>query len=91
MHRQALGQDAGRSTAQLIIAVGAYARIVADGATATAGTTKRIYAFPSVEAAAEKIGSLLEPGDIVLLKASRGMKLERLVPHIESAAGLART
>ena len=88
---QALGQDAGRSTAQLIVAVGAYARIVADGATATAGTTKRIYAFPTVEAAAEKIGSLLEPGDIVLLKASRGMKLERLVPHIESAVGLART
>ncbi len=83
---QALGQEAGRSTARLIIAVGAYARIVADGATAVAGTTKRIYAFPTVEAAAEKIGSLLEPGDLVLLKASRGMKLERLVEPIRLLA-----
>lgn len=87
---QALGQDAGRSTAQLIVAVGAHSRIVADGATATAGTTKRIYAMPTVEAAAEKIGGLLEPGDIVLLKASRGVKLERLVPYL-GAAGAARS
>lgn len=83
---QALGQDAGRSTARLVIAVGAYARIVADGATAVAGTNKRIYAFPTVEAAAEKIGSLLKPGDLVLLKASRGMKLERLIEPIRNAA-----
>jgi UDP-N-acetylmuramoyl-tripeptide--D-alanyl-D-alanine ligase len=83
---QALGQDAGRSTAQLIIAIGAYARVVADGATSRAGTTKRIYSYPSVEAAADKIPELLEPGDIVLLKASRAVKLERLVPYMEKTA-----
>lgn len=86
----ALGQEAGRSTAQIIIAVGAYARVVADGATATAGTTKRIYSYPTVEAAAEKVGGLLDSGDIVLLKASRGMKLERLVEPIRAAAEVAR-
>lgn len=87
---QALGQDAGRSTAQIIIAVGAYARVVADGATATAGTTKRIYSFPTVEAAAEKIGALIDAGDVVLLKASRGVKLERLIEPIRAAAEVVR-
>jgi UDP-N-acetylmuramoyl-tripeptide--D-alanyl-D-alanine ligase len=31
-----------------------------------------------------RVAELLEPGDTVLLKASRGMKLERLVPAIEN-------
>lgn len=84
---QALGQEAGRSTAQIILAVGAYARVVADGATTTAGTTKRIYSFPTVEAASEKIAALLDAGDIILLKASRGMKLEKLMEPIRAAAG----
>jgi UDP-N-acetylmuramoyl-tripeptide--D-alanyl-D-alanine ligase len=84
---QSVGREAGRSSARVIIAVGAMARVVGDGATATAGTTKRIYAFPTVEALAGKVDELLEPGDIVLLKASRGMRLERLVDSIESAFG----
>lgn len=76
---QALGRQAGRCTAQLIIAVGAYARVVADSAVAIASTTKRIYSYPSLESAAEKIPQLVQPGDIVLLKASRAMRLERLL------------
>lgn len=83
---QALGADAGRSTAHVVIAVGASARIVTDGAAASAGTTKRIYAFPTVEAAAEKIGALIAPGDLVLLKASRGVRIERLLDPIREAA-----
>lgn len=82
---QALGREAGRSTAQVVIAVGAYARIVADGATTTAGTGKRIYGFPTVEAAEEKIGSLIEEGDTVLFKASRGVRLERLIERLKKA------
>ncbi len=35
----------------------------------------------------ETIADLLEPGDIVLLKASRGMRLERLIPAIEQRFG----
>jgi UDP-N-acetylmuramoyl-tripeptide--D-alanyl-D-alanine ligase len=79
---QAVGREAGRSTADVIIAAGAYARVLADGAISTAGAAKRVYAFPTVEAAAEKIGTLVEPGDIVLLKASRAVRLERLVDSL---------
>ncbi|MBN2561467.1 MAG: UDP-N-acetylmuramoyl-tripeptide--D-alanyl-D-alanine ligase [Phycisphaerae bacterium] len=87
---QAVGREAGRSTAHVIIAVGAYARVVADGATSTAGMTKRIYSLPTVEAASERIGTLLEAGDVVLLKASRAVRLERLVEALRQA-GRART
>ncbi|HVP09834.1 MAG TPA: UDP-N-acetylmuramoyl-tripeptide--D-alanyl-D-alanine ligase [Phycisphaerae bacterium] len=83
---QAVGREVGRSTAQIIIAVGAMARVLTDGATAVAGTAKRIYAFPSVEAVAEKIGTFVQPGDVVLLKASRAVRLERLLANIEEIA-----
>jgi UDP-N-acetylmuramoyl-tripeptide--D-alanyl-D-alanine ligase len=83
---QAVGREAGRSGAQVIIAAGSYARVVADGATGTAGLTKRIYSFPTVEILGEKIGSLLEPGDVVLLKASRAIGLERLMDQMKEWA-----
>ena len=35
----------------------------------------------------EKVVDLIEPGDTVLLKASRGMRLERLIPAIERRFG----
>lgn len=84
-HR-AVGRQAGRSRAHVIAAVGAFARILTDGATGAAETSKRIYSFPTVDALMEKIGGLIEPGDTVLLKASRVMALERLVPAIEHVA-----
>ena len=83
---QAVGRDAGRSTANVIIAAGAFARVVTDGATAVAETSKRIYAYPSIEALEAKIRTLLEPGDVVLLKASRGVRLERIVDSLQDAA-----
>jgi UDP-N-acetylmuramoyl-tripeptide--D-alanyl-D-alanine ligase len=86
---QAIGREAGRSTAQVVIAVGAMARVLADGATTAAGTGKRIYWFPTVEALGEKIGALIQPGDVVLLKASRAVRLERLLGQLEGCARLA--
>lgn len=80
----AIGEAAGRSSAAVIIAVGAYARHVADGAVRTAGTRKRIYSFPTVDLLREKLPQLLQRGDHVLLKASRGVALEKLLPTIEA-------
>lgn len=79
----AVGREAGRSTAQIIIAAGAFARFIADGAVSAAGTTKRVYAFQSLAALQEKLDTLIEPGDLVLLKASRGGRFEQLVPRLE--------
>jgi UDP-N-acetylmuramoyl-tripeptide--D-alanyl-D-alanine ligase len=83
---QNVGRDAGRSTAHSIIAVGSYARVFGDGATAVAGTSKRIYSFPSIEALNEKLAGLIEPDDVVLIKASRGSQLERLVEPLRAIA-----
>ncbi len=79
---QAVGREAGRSTAHVIMAVGAHARVVADGATGTAGTGKRIYSYPTMDALAEKLTGLIGAGDVVLFKASRGVGLERLVETV---------
>lgn len=81
---EAVGRDAGRSCAHTIVAVGAFARHVADGAVQSAGTRKRIYAYPTLEALEHKLPDLLKPGDQILLKASRGVGLERIVPVIEA-------
>jgi UDP-N-acetylmuramoyl-tripeptide--D-alanyl-D-alanine ligase len=81
-----IGRDAGRSTVGVIIAVGSHAPLIRDGAIATAGTAKRIYAFPTYEALAEKIGDLLTPTDTVLIKASRAVRLERLVEVLRRQA-----
>ena len=83
---QAIGRAAGQSTAHVIIAVGDSARIVVDGATTAAGTTKRLYAFQTIEALEERLASLIEPGDVVLLKASRGVGLERLLGQLKKIA-----
>jgi len=77
-HRS-VGRDAGRSTAQVIVAVGGHARVVTDGAIATSGMSKRIYTMPSVGVLTEKLATIIEPGDVVLIKASRRMRLEQIV------------
>jgi UDP-N-acetylmuramoyl-tripeptide--D-alanyl-D-alanine ligase len=80
-----LGRTAGRSSAAVIVAVGAQARTVADGATETAGPTKRIHWFPNLESAGPGLERLLEAGDLVLRKGSRAEGLERLIPFVERA------
>lgn len=79
----AIGREAGRSTAQVIMAAGSFSRFVADGAASVAGTTKRVYSFQNVPALAERLESLIEPGDLVLLKASRAGKFEQLIPKLD--------
>ncbi len=80
-----LGRAAGRSSAAVIVAVGAHARTVADGATETAGPSKRIHWFPDLERAGPGVERALEPGDLVLMKGSRAVGLERLIPFVERA------
>lgn len=85
-YHEELGRAAGRSSAAVIVAIGAFARNVADGAISTAGTGKRIYWHPSIETAGPALERLLEPGDIVLLKGSRAVRMERLISFIERSA-----
>jgi UDP-N-acetylmuramoyl-tripeptide--D-alanyl-D-alanine ligase len=51
----------------------------------------RLHCFPDwSDDLPDKVAALLQPGDTVLLKASRGMRLERLIPAIEQRFGAAQ-
>jgi len=64
--------------ADKIIAIGNFSKELADGAMEGKADDACIFAFPTVEDALPKITSLVEDCDIILVKASRGMKLEQI-------------
>jgi UDP-N-acetylmuramoyl-tripeptide--D-alanyl-D-alanine ligase len=81
-----LGRDAAASGIDLIVAVGADAVGIADGASA-AGRRKgeESVHVPDRAAARELLGTLLRPGDVVLVKASRSHGLELLAADLLEA------
>ncbi len=81
MHRQ-LGRQVAATRPDLVIGVGALGKYIAEGAAASGVT---VLAFKSVRQAAGELSSLLAPGDAVLLKGSRGMRMEKLLTPIRGA------
>jgi UDP-N-acetylmuramoyl-tripeptide--D-alanyl-D-alanine ligase len=77
LHR-AVGRAAGARLAGLV-AVGARAEAFAAGARDAGLAADRVAVASSPEEAAARISAWTAPGDWVLVKASRGMKLERAV------------
>lgn len=80
-HREA-GREVARNGWDLLLAVGPLARGIAEGAMAAGLPKERIHVFPTSDEAAARIWSLLEDGDLVLVKGSRGMRTERLVEKL---------
>ena len=81
-----LGREAACSPIQVLVAVGAQSRVVVDAARAALKANgrngrrgPRLCAYPTAKEAAAQIGELLEPGDLVLIKGSRAVGLERVV------------
>jgi UDP-N-acetylmuramoyl-tripeptide--D-alanyl-D-alanine ligase len=79
-HRE-VGMAAAAACAVLCV-VGAGAVGIGAGAREAGMPPDRIVEAPDREAAAERLGSLLRPGDVVLVKASRGVALELLVDRL---------
>jgi len=77
LHR-ALGREAGVRLAG-VVALGGFAGAVAAGARAAGLAADRARVAQSPEEAAAVISSWTAPGDWILVKASRGMRLERVV------------
>jgi len=71
-HREA-GAAAAAAGIDLLVAIGERARGYVEGADGLEAVH-----IPSVEEAMERVPELLQPGDVVLLKGSRSMRLERL-------------
>jgi len=81
-------EEAGRSAPRLgwdvIAAVGPSARWIAAGARAGGLDADRTAEFETSEEAAGKIPALLRPDDLVLVKGSRGVRMERIVEKLIS-------
>ena len=43
-----------------------------------------VYSFDTIEQLSEKVYDILKPNDVMLLKASRSMKLERIAEFMEN-------
>ena len=88
-HRE-VGEVAGRVLATLAVvdgAPGGAARGIVDGALAAGMPRDRIVEIPDAAAAVDAVLPLLAPGDVVLVKASRGVELERVVDRLLAALG----
>jgi UDP-N-acetylmuramoyl-tripeptide--D-alanyl-D-alanine ligase len=81
-HR-AVGEAAGSAVAELVV-VGDGARGIAAGALAAGLAASHVHAVSDRSAAIEILRSILQPGDAVLVKASRGAALEAIVDALSS-------
>jgi UDP-N-acetylmuramoyl-tripeptide--D-alanyl-D-alanine ligase len=85
-HREA-GERAARLGFAPVLGVGALSREVVDGAR-TAGAAADWLA--DAAAAGERLAAEVQDGDVVLVKGSRGVKLDTVVRHLLEQAGEGR-
>jgi UDP-N-acetylmuramoyl-tripeptide--D-alanyl-D-alanine ligase len=82
----AVGEAAG-GVAELLIVVGPEARGIADGAMAAGLAPDRILHVEDAEAALDALRPRLRDDDMVLVKASRGLALDRVVDGLRLELG----
>lgn len=85
-HR-AVGRQAAQHGVEVLLAVGAFADTVAAGARDGGLDARRIFTAADAREAARLAPSLLQRGDICLVKASRGVQLEHVVDALKEAWG----
>jgi UDP-N-acetylmuramoyl-tripeptide--D-alanyl-D-alanine ligase len=85
LHREA-GRKLGPGLG-LLVAVGPLAQHFLEGARESGLAKKALVAFPDAAAAAAAVPELVRPGDAVLVKGSRGMRLEAVVDALQARFG----
>jgi UDP-N-acetylmuramoyl-tripeptide--D-alanyl-D-alanine ligase len=81
-----VGEIAG-AVAELLIVVGAEATAIAEGAADAGLDRSRIHVVPDADAALDALEPRLRDGDVVLVKASRGIGLDRVVDGLRLSQG----
>ena len=81
-HRQA-GRQVAENGWNLLLAVGSLARHIAEGAMAAGLPKAQVLTFFTSDEAAARISALVEDGDLILVKGSRGIKTERVVERLK--------
>jgi UDP-N-acetylmuramoyl-tripeptide--D-alanyl-D-alanine ligase len=85
LHRE-IGTHAAAAGVDLLVTVGHLARDMGPAFADAAPAGSRVVSLPDAGAAAEAIGDLVAPGDLVLVKASRGVALEAVTEALAAAA-----
>ena len=80
-----VGELAARLRVDELVVVGAGARLIAVGAEREGVEPERIHRSDDVEEAAALVRRLARPGDLVLVKASRVERLERVAEALAEA------
>ena len=93
---EGLHREVGRAVAegpwQVLVCVGARSRWIADEAVSAGFPAQQVWRYPDAVIAAADTAAWVQPGDAVLVKASRGIGLERVATALlgkleESASG----
>ena len=85
-HRE-VGARAARAGVSFLVAAGPHAREVVVGARRAGLPVERGFVVDSAEASIPLVRSLVRPGDLVLIKGSRGMKMERVTEGLQTREG----
>jgi UDP-N-acetylmuramoyl-tripeptide--D-alanyl-D-alanine ligase len=76
-----IGELAAKSS-DILLTLGVRARGIAEGALTAGMDERHIYQYDDVMRAARELQAVLQPGDAVLVKASQGIRAERLVEEV---------
>ena len=77
------GKKVGENGIDILITVGKLSRWIAKGARKTSFNKKRILSFESSDQVAGKLKKMIEPGDVVLVKGSRSIAMERVAEDLK--------
>lgn len=81
-HCQA-GEQVVKFGYNILVTVGTLSRYMAQAAMASGMSKDHVYSFDSPDDAAEGLRSLLAKGDLILIKGSRGIKMEKIVSNLK--------
>ena len=79
-----IGKLAGR-TFDILITIGARAKFIAEAANKHGLAKKNIFSFDTADEAKLKVQELIKKGDLILIKGSRAMELDKIVEEIRRA------
>ena len=79
---QAIGKKITASIADILITVGPLAKIISDEAKKSGLNEEKIFIFNSADEALKSIDGIIQANDIVLIKASRAMGLDKIVDYL---------
>lgn len=77
------GEDVARCGWNVLITVGSLSLHIKEAALSSGMKPENIFSFSNSEEAAEKIVTLLQEGDLVLVKGSRAMEMEKIVEKLK--------